>query len=120
MFMKIFLFFLMAIFVFNEAAFSQWASNEDPLTISELRLTKLQQKIIKNINREARDKISLLSKNNLSDEEAKAGLEEITGARIKQISNNLNEEQQIIWRKKMLQNKPRRGVTGLPYERVVQ
>ena len=41
--MKI-VFLLAAISFFNEALFSQWAKNEDPLTIKELRLTRLQQK----------------------------------------------------------------------------
>lgn len=116
--MKI-VFLLVAIFVFNEAVFSQWTNNEDPLTIKELKLTRLQQKKIRKINKDATTEISLLKKNNGSNEEITTKVDKITGARIKKIRNILTPEQQITWRKKLMENKPRRGVTGLPNERTV-
>ena len=117
--MKI-VFLLAAISFFNEALFSQWVKNEDPLTIKELRLTKLQKKKIRKINKDAATEISLLKKNNPGGDDFTTKIEENNGARIKKIRNVLNREQQITWSKKLRENKPRRGVTGLPNERTVR
>ncbi len=54
----------------------------------------------------------------ISTEEIATKTDEIRGARIKKIRNILAGGQQIIWRKKLIENKPRRGVTGLPNERI--
>ena len=40
--MKI-VFLLLVILFLNQSSFSQWADNEDPLNIKELKLTPLQQ-----------------------------------------------------------------------------
>ena len=80
--MKI-VFLLAAISFFNEALFSQWAKNEDPLTIKELRLTQLQKKKIRKINKDAATKISLLKKNSGSNEEIMLRLMKSTGQELK-------------------------------------
>lgn len=118
--MKI-VFLLLAILFLNQSSFSQWATNEDPLNIKELKLTPSQQQQIRQINNHAGIEINWLKKNN-SDSGATAvsKIEKIKGARIKKIRNLLTREQQITWRDKLMQNKPRRGVTGLPNERSVQ
>src|SRR5882672_11138449 len=103
--MKI-VFLLASMFVFNPVLFSQWANNEDPLTIKELKLTRLQQKKIRKINADAAIEINLLKKNNGSNKEITTRDDEINGARIKKIRNSLTREQQIIWRKKLMENKP--------------
>ena len=60
-----------------------------------------------------------MKKNNGNDEQITSEVDEINGARIKEIRNILTPEQQITWRKKLMENKPHRGVTGLPNERTV-
>ena len=116
--MKI-VFLLAAVFLFQEILFSQWDGNEDPLAIKELKLTRPQKKKIIKINNEAGIQIRLLKKKDLSNIESTAKIEQINGARIKKIRNNLTPEQQITWRKKLMESKPRRGVTGLPNERTI-
>jgi hypothetical protein len=116
--MKI-VFLLVAILLCNEALFSQWIANENPLTIKELKLTRLQQKKIGKINHDATIEINLLKKDEGNNQENAIGIERIHGARIKKIRRILTSEQQITWRKKLTENKPRRGVTGLPNERTV-
>ena len=115
-----FVFLLTAISFFSEALFSQWGKNEDPLTIKELRLTRLQEKKIRKINKDAAAKINFLKKNNPGGDDITTKIEENNGARIKKIRNVLTREQQITWSKKLRENKPRRGATGLPNERTVQ
>ena len=117
--MKI-VFLFVAILVFNQELFSQWAVNENPLTLKELRLNRLQEKKIRKINKDAIAKINLLKKSYSGYEEVATKIDEINGARIKKIRKILTPEQQIIWRKKLMENKPHRGVTGLPNERTVQ
>ena len=112
-------FLLATVFLFHGTLFSQWDGNEDPLTIKELKLTRLQVKKIIKINKEAGLQISLLKKNDPGNNESTAKIEQINGARIKKIRNNLTPEQQITWRKKLMENKPRRGITGLPNERTI-
>ena len=116
--MKI-VFLLAALFLFNGVLLSQWADNEDPLAIKELKLTRLQQKKIKKINKDATAEIRLLKDCNLSNEEITAKVDKVNGTRIKKIRNNLSAEQQMIWRKKLMEAKPRRGVTGEPYEKAL-
>jgi Spy/CpxP family protein refolding chaperone len=116
--MKI-VFLLAAILVCSQALFSQVANNEDPLTIRELKLTRAQQKKIRKINHDAAVEINLLEKNADGSEENAIKIAKIRGARIKKITNALTPEQQVLWRKKIRENKPRRGVTGLPNERTV-
>jgi len=116
--MKI-VFLLVAILLFHETLFSQWNGNEDPLTIKELKLTGVQEKKIIKINEEAELQISLLKENGPGNNESRAKIEQINGARIKKIRNNLTPEQQITWRKKLMESKPRRCVTGLPNERTI-
>ena len=110
-------FLLVAVLFLNQPLFSQWANNEDPLTIKELKLTPGQQKQIKQINKHAAVEIGWLKKNNDSGVTVTSKIEKIKGARIKKIRNVLTAEQQTIWRNKLMKNKPGRGVTGLPYER---
>lgn len=117
--MKI-VFLLAAVFLCNQALFSQWANNEDPLTIKELKLTRYQQKKIRKINQDATIEINLLKKEEGKNEENTVKIDKIHGARIKKIKKILTTDQQITWRKKLMENKPRRGVTGLPNERAVQ
>jgi len=117
--MKI-VFLLAGIFLCSQALFSQWAANEDPLTIKELKLTRLQQKKIGKINHDAIIEINLLKKDESHSEENAISIERIHGARIKKIRKILTSEQQITWHKKLIENKPRRGVTGLPNERSVR
>ena len=108
-----------ALFLFNGVLLSQWANNEDPLAIKELKLTRLQQKKIKKINKDATAEIRLLQECNLSNEEITAKVDKVNGTRIKKIRNNLSAEQQMIWRKKLMEAKPRKGVTGEPYEKTL-
>ena len=113
-------FLLVAVFFLNEAIFSQWPGNEDPLSIKELRLTRLQQKKIRRINKDAATEINFLEKNGSKNEAITTRIDKIKGARIKKIRNCLTQEQQVAWREKLMENKPRRGVTDSPNERTVQ
>ncbi|MEO8765493.1 MAG: hypothetical protein ABI416_14440 [Ginsengibacter sp.] len=114
--MKI-VFLLIAILFFKETVFSQWLVNENPLTIKELKLTKSQQKKIRRINEEASAQIKLLHKSGPGDEETAIKIGKIQGRRVKKIRSFLTPEQQLVWRQKLSEKKPRRGVTGLPNER---
>jgi len=114
--MKI-VFLLTAILFFNEAIFSQWPGNENPLAVKELKLTRYQQKKIKRINSKAASQITLLQGKQGNDVKVMARIDKIKSTRIKEIRSCLTPEQRLIWRKKLIENKPRRGVTGLPNER---
>jgi hypothetical protein len=111
---------LIVLFFSGGIVFSQWTKNEDPLTLKELHLTKLQKRKIQKINYYATTEIDSLKTNNDNDEDLPTKIDNITGERIKKIRNCLTAEQQVTWRKILMNNKPRRGVTDLPNERIVK
>jgi hypothetical protein len=110
--------FFLVLFLLNLRLFAQWGPAGDPLTIGELKLNTTQQLKITKIDKEAIAMIDSLQQNDGANKEAE--ISRVKGARIKQIRIVMSPDQQSIWRKKMLEDSPHRGVTGKPNERTAK